>query len=76
MRSFYSQMNTACSAAAARSGWFCAAIMILADIALAVSVVFCLLPELGVRLCPVLAVPVAVEVELLLAGSFYKTRKR
>ena len=76
MRSYYAQMNTACSAAAARSGWFCAAIMILADIAIAVSVAFCPLLRADVRLCPVLAVPVAVEAGLLLAGPFYKTRKR
>ena len=76
MRSFYSQMNTACSAAAERSGWFCAAIMILADIALAVSVVFCPLLHLGVRLCLVPAVPVAAAAEILLAETFYKSRKR
>lgn len=76
MRTNYAQMNTACSAAAARSGWFCAVIMILADIALAVSVVFCPLLSLGVRLCLVLAVPVAVEAEILLAETSCKTRKR
>ena len=76
MRSYDSQMNTACSAAAARSGWFCAAIMILADIAIAVSFVFCPLLRVGVRLCTVLAVPVAVEAQFLLAEPFYKTRKR
>ena len=76
MHTYYAQMNTPCSAAAARSGWFCAAIMILADIALAVSVVFCPVSSLAVRLCPVLAVPVAVQVEVLLAGILCKARKR
>ena len=76
MRSYYAQMNTPCSAAAACSGWFFAAIVILADIALAVSVVFCPLLGLGVRLCPVWAVPVAAAAGLLPAEAFCKTRKR
>ena len=76
MRTYYAQMNTPCSAAAARSGWFCAAIMILADIALAVSVVFCPVFPLGVRLCSVLAAPVAIRVRSLIAETFSETRKR
>ena len=76
MRSWFAQVNTPCSAAEC-SGQFGAAMtrvsMILSDIALAVSVVFCPGVRLGVRLCPVLAVPV---VDMLIADGPQTSRKR
>ena len=76
MHTYYAQMNTPCSAAAARSGWFCAAIMILADIALAVSVVFCPLIGLDLRLRMVRIVPVVLGNAAVLVRFYCPTRKR
>ena len=64
MRTYYAQMNTDCSAAAACSGWFCAAMAfiaaIFAGIVGAVSVVFFGGDHAAVRLCIVIAVQVIV----------------
>ena len=76
MRSCFAQVNTPCSAASC-GGQFGAAMTrvstIFSDIALAVSVVFCPDIRLGVRLCPVLEVPV---MDLRIVGGPQTSRKR
>ncbi len=78
MRTYYAQMNTDCSAAAACSGWFCAAMAlvaaIFAGIVGAVSVVFFAGDHAAVRLCIVIAVQVIVLA--LTAAAKASARKR
>ena len=77
MRTYYAQMNNGCSAAAACSGWFCAAMAfiaaIFAGIVAAVSVVFFAVSVSAVRLC-LAAVLVIVLVQI--ASATIDVRKR
>ena len=78
MRTYYAQMNTDCSAAAACSGWLRAAMAfvaaIFAGIVAAVSVVFFAGDHAAVRLCIVIAVLVIVLA--LTAAAKASARKR
>ena len=78
MRTYYAQMNTDCSAAAACSGWLRAAMAFVAaffaGIAAAVSVVFFAGSAAAVRLCIILAVQAAVLV--LIVSAKTQVRKR
>ena len=66
MRTYHAQMNTSCSAAAACSGWFCAAVAFVAaffaGIAAAVSVVFFAVDVLAVRLLGVIIISLLLAV--------------
>ena len=77
MRTYYAQMNTDCSAAAACSGWLRAAMAfvaaIFAGIVAAVSVVFFAVSVNAVRLC-LAAVLVIVLVQIVSATTDVRKR--